>query len=146
MQIGIEDEPLAEEFEFRLERFLDLDDHRRLGPYLFGFVANDGSRLHVVGVGKARQHPGVRFDQHAVTGIDILAHRGRGQPDAAFEFLDFFHASYIHIVSPLCTIVTKMKRFHKSGDVEIARKQVLSFSKKTARDFRAAINHWQASR
>src|SRR6185437_9596300 len=90
VEVGEEDEAVAEVVVLLLDGFLDLDDHLGGAPEVSGVADDFGADGLVVVVGEAGEVAGVVLDEHLVAGLGEGLSPGGGNADAAFVILNLF--------------------------------------------------------
>ena len=95
MQVGEEDEALAQPAVLRRDRLLDLQQQLRALPDLVD-RPDPGAVRHVVGVGELAAGSGTGLDDDLVAVLDELARPGRGQRDAILLGLDLLGDADAH--------------------------------------------------
>ena len=100
MQIGIEDQVLAEETVLALDGFLDLYDHAGLVPNGLRSVLQGGAGLYVLLIGEAGAQSGTLLHQYGVSSLHKGADRVRGQSHTELIVFDFLYYTDRHVHSP----------------------------------------------
>jgi hypothetical protein len=95
VQVGVENQTLAEEAELVGQRLLDLDDHVR-GPGLLGGGDDAGPGCDILLIAETRANAGLGLHDHLVTSPHQGAHTGWLCTDAVLMFLDLFGYSDTH--------------------------------------------------
>jgi hypothetical protein len=90
VQVGEEDQALAEAVVLGRDGFLDLHDHVRAGPDVVGFVDDFGAGDGVFLVGDARAQACAALHQNGVAVGAELVDTGGRDGYAEFVVLDFF--------------------------------------------------------
>ena len=96
MQIGVEDQPLAEILILRLNGLLYLDDHVGAAPHLPGLLQDPGPGSGILAVGIADGGAGAALHQDSVSGLDKGGDAVRRQSHAVLIVLDLFWKSDYH--------------------------------------------------
>ncbi|MNI54026.1 hypothetical protein D3C73_1088900 [compost metagenome] len=100
MEVGEEDEALAEAVVLGRDGFLDLHDHVRAGPHVICFVDDFGAGDRVFLVGDARAEACAAFNQNGVSvGAELVDASGR-DGYAELVVLDFFGDADDHLWAP----------------------------------------------
>ncbi|GAT89483.1 hypothetical protein UU5_09749 [Paenarthrobacter nicotinovorans] len=100
MQVGEEDQALAEAVVLRGDGFLDLHDHVRAAPHVIGFVDDFGAGDRVFLVGDARAEACAALNQNGVSvGAEFVDAGGR-DGYAELVVLDFFGDADDHLLAP----------------------------------------------
>src|SRR6185437_2136338 len=98
VEVGKEDEAVAEVVVLLLDGFLDLDDHLGGAPEVGG-VANDfGADGLVIVVGEAGEMAGVVLDEHLVAGFGEGLGSGWSNADAGFVIFNLFWDTDNHLL------------------------------------------------
>ena len=87
MQVGEEDQALAEAMELFGDRLLDLQDHVGFGEHGVGVGNDRGAGLLELSFGMLEPDAGIVLDDHLVTVDDELADAGRRDRDAVLVVL-----------------------------------------------------------
>ena len=90
VQIGEEDEAVAEVVVLLFDGFLDLDDHLGGAPEVGGVADDLGADGLVIVVGEAGELAGVVFDEHLVAGFGERFGAGGSNADAGFVIFNLF--------------------------------------------------------
>ena len=99
MEIGEEDQPLAEEEALLLDGLLDLDHHLRVAPDSAVFTHDLSAGILVLRIGKARERAGLCLDQNRVASLGEGFHTCRGNADAGFVVFDLSGNADDHVGS-----------------------------------------------
>ena len=102
VQVGEQDQVLAQPVVLLRHWLLDLEDHLRLAPHLVGGVEHDGALLDVVRVGDGGPEAGSLLDQHLVTVLDQLVHPDGGDGHPELVVLDLAGDADLHASCPPC--------------------------------------------
>ena len=101
MEVGEEDEALAEVAVLLFDGLLDLDDHVGEAPDVVSGADDLGAGGLVVVVGEGGEGSGVVLDEDGVAGFDEGFDACGGDADAAFVVFDFLGDADDHVF-PLC--------------------------------------------
>ena len=95
MQVGVQDQVLAEVLVLGLQGLLDFDDHVS-GPSLSSGLNDLAAGSNVLSIGEGGADTGVLLNQDSVTSLDILAGSIGGQTHAELVVLDFLSDTNNH--------------------------------------------------